>query len=171
MTGANHPTTSLAITPGALGSLLVACWGEYPQAAHGVLAAAGKGHIVRVLMHATAAVSATTSCTSRIDTERIQAALQRARRPLHVAATFHTHLDGPAMPTADGSHCLTASEPTIIVGLQDLDEPDVRAWSLDAGNPQELRLVIEPCPGNEPRAATASGTGDLACTPRGRGSW
>lgn len=134
MTGNRSETPAVTITPGALGSILVACWGEYPHAAHGLLAADGD-HIVGVLMHATAAAPATTTCTSKIGDQRAAAALERARRPLRIAATFHTHLDGPAIPTGVDLARVTdpSSLPMLLVSLEDLDEPDVRAWTLDDG--------------------------------------
>lgn len=149
MSGNRSETPPVTITPGALGSIFVACWGEYPHAAHGLLAAEGE-HIVRVLIHATAAAPATTACTSKIDDQRADAALDRARRPLRLAATFHTHLNGPAVPTRDDLDRLPdpSSAPMLIVSLEDLDEPDVRAWTLDDGRPREraLHVATEPIP-------------------------
>lgn len=134
----------LTITPGALASVLVSCWSEYPNAAYGLLAERD-GHLLRVLMQTTTAASArSAACAAELPDDRVHAARSRAGEPLHVAASFHAHLDGPAAPTpCDLDRLATRPDrAAIIVSLQDIDAPDIRAWTITDGQPHELQLEL-----------------------------
>jgi proteasome lid subunit RPN8/RPN11 len=130
----------LTITPGALASVLVSCWGEYPNVAYGLLAERD-GHLLRVLMQATAASARPVACAAELPDDRAPAARSRGGERLDVGASFHAHLDGPAAPTpCDLDRLATRPvRPAIIVGLQDIDAPDIRAWTITGGQPPSCK--------------------------------
>lgn len=148
----------LTITPGALASVLVSCWGEYPNAAYGLLAERD-GHLLRVLMQATAASARSAACAAELPDDRVHAGRSRAGAPLHVGASFHAHLDRPAAPTPFDLERLATRplRPAIIVGLQDIDAPDIRAWTITDGQPHQLQLELV-----RPEVIDTSGRGERA---------
>lgn len=133
----------LAITPAALGTIMVGAWGEYPRAGCG-LVAARDDRLVRVAHgHSTPGQLACHFLSGSPGPWR-QAAAQLEAAGLEAAAIYHTHLRLPAVPSPidrDDPHPLR-DLPQVIVSLVDRDEPAVRAWRTTAGRPTEVALRL-----------------------------
>lgn len=137
------PPPALQITAGALGATLVACWGEYPEAAHGLIGARN-GHLVHPLLHGVDTVPGDTACTAQVPDKLRARALDRAPDGITVGASFHVHLGRPAFPTDhDGDRLASQPHlPLLIISLQDPDAPDIRAWWLTHNNAVEVPLQL-----------------------------
>ncbi len=134
-------TNALAIGSEALKQIIDHAYAEYPYEVCGLMG----GHDTTVEVAVPVANASLTPHTA-FELER-QAmvdeiiALQRAN--LEVNAIYHSHPNGPGEPSErDIAEATWPDAVYVIIGLADVEAPDVRAWMIRQGDVEPVEIVI-----------------------------
>jgi proteasome lid subunit RPN8/RPN11 len=133
---------TLAISSETLKQIIDHAYAEFPYEVCGLMG--GHENIVEVAIPV-ANASLTPHTAFELERQAMVdeiVALQRAN--LEVVAIYHSHPNGPAEPSErDVAEATWPDAVYVIVGLVDIEAPDVRAWMLRDGTVELIEIVTD----------------------------